>query len=152
MYPCKSVFYQCMFLYVSVHVSTSKRLYGCWPVVMCAQVHVYLLVSSGSMTTHVGFQFLGDAAPVPRSGSLCGCSSEWLYVCPVSVLGQMREFSLGCFPGSLRILMIPGSTSRGLGSRTVQHPLELLGFPPRNFQPLKWDSAPLGLTQVGGEQ
>ena len=117
-------------------VYTSECLYECPRVVMCAWEWVRVLVCSRSVTTHVGFRFMCDAMSVPRSGSLCDCTSKWLYVCPVPVLGQMREFSMGCFPGNLRVLLIPGSASRDRGSETVKHPLGLLGFPHRDFQPL----------------
>lgn len=83
----------------------------------------------------------GSCVALCRRPGLGNCVA--LPLCPVSVLRWMK-LSLGCFLGSLQILMIPGSASRGLGSRTVQHPLELLGFPPEGL------SAPgVGLSTVG---
>lgn len=132
-YPRKSV----LPVYVSVCmctcVCTSKCLSGCLALVVCAQVAVQRI------WLHMG-QFLCGAVPATRSGNCVA-----LPLCPVSVLGWMK-LSLGCFLGSLQILMIPGSKFQVL-LRTVQHPPELLGFP-EGLSALEWDPAIISLTQI----
>lgn len=70
--PCKSVFYQSMDVFLSVHMHVPVHLYayvceGLY-VLLYARVYVHRHESSRSLTTHAGFWFMCDAGPVPASG------------------------------------------------------------------------------------
>lgn len=125
-------------------VYTSMCLYECLHIRMYAWLRVPMLVSGRPVTTHV---VSGSCVVLCQPLGLVNCVTQSGFMCVLSSLGQIKEFSVGCFLGSLRALMIPGSTSWGQGSRTVKDPQGLLGL---SWFPSGGPSDPLvGLSTVG---